>query len=499
MNTDYQPQFEETLDPQNWDEVRALGHRMVDDMLDCLQTVRERPVWQRPPRHVKARLQEPIPEQPQGIEQAYNDFKELVLPYPKGNIHPRFWGWVDGTGTAFGALADMLAAFMNPNLGVADHSAVHVERQVINWSKQMLGFPDTASGIMTSGASVANLTGLLVARNSVANVDVRNHGVRAAPGKLTLYGSSETHSSFIKAVDIIGLGLSAFRKIPVNRDHEVDLNAMRQAIARDREHGHLPFCIVANAGTVNAGAIDPLDDLLALAKSEELWLHVDGAFGALARLLPEYNERLRNLHQADSVAFDFHKWLYVPYEAGCVLVRDGEKHHQALAVSADYLEPQSRGMAAGPEPLSNYSVQLSRGFKALKVWLSLKEHGLEKYRRLIRQNIEQTRYLAALVEENARLELLAPVPLNIVCYRFNPGGLDERTLNRVNKDLLAELQERGIAAPSYTLIDGKFAIRMANTNHRSRKDDFHRLAQASAAIGEAILCADPADALPGQS
>ncbi len=493
MNNDCQPQFAETLDPENWDEVRALGHRMVDDMVSSLQTVRERPVWQRPPEHVKARFREPIPEDPQGIERAYEDFKELVLPYPKGNIHPRFWGWVDGTGTAFGAFADMLAAFMNPNLGVADHSAVHVERQVINWSKQMLGFPDNSSGILTSGASVANLTGLLVARNSIADVDIRNHGARAAGGKLTLYGSAETHSSLIKAVDILGLGLSAFRKIPVDKNHEVNVEALRAAIVQDREHGRIPFCIVANAGTVNAGAIDPIDDLVALARSENLWLHVDGAFGALARLLPEYGERLQNLHKADSVAFDFHKWLYVPYEAGCVLVRDGKKHHQALAVSADYLEPQSRGMAAGPEPLSNYSVQLSRGFKALKVWLSLKEHGIEKYRRLIRQNILQARYLAELVEENVKLELLAPTPLNIVCYRFNPGGLDEKELDRINREVLAELQERGIAAPSYTLIDGKFAIRMANTNHRSRKDDFHRLAQASVAVGQAILCAEATD------
>lgn len=494
MNTTYQPEHEETLDPENWDLARDLGHRMIDDLIDYWQTVRERPVWQRLPAEVKERFDEPLPEEPQGMQQAYQDFQDLVLPYPKGNIHPRFWGWVDGTGTVFGAFAEMLAAGMNSNLGVADHSAVHVERQVINWSKKMLGFPGAASGILTSGGSEANLIGLLVARNSVANADIGNYGVGNAEGRLTLYGSTESHSSLMKAADILGLGKDAFRKVPVNENFEVDVGALRAAIVRDREQGQVPFCIVGNAGTVNTGAIDPLAKLAELAQAEKLWFHIDGAFGALAALLPEYEEKIRGLRKADSVAFDFHKWLYVPYEAACVLVRDAEKHRNALAVSADYLNPQARGMAAGPEPLANYSIQLSRGFKALKVWLSLKEHGIDKYRRLIRQNIHQARYLGSLVEGSPKLELLAPVSLNIVCYRYNPGGFDEDELNRLNQTLLAELQERGIAAPSYTVINGRFAIRMANTNHRSRRKDFHHLVQASLAIGEAILCARPAEA-----
>lgn len=495
MNTTYQPEHEETLDPEDWDLARGLGHRMIDDLIDYWKTVRDRPVWKRPPDEVKARFHEPLPEKPQGMQQAYRDFQDLVFPYPKGNIHPSFWGWVDGTGTVFGAFAEMLAAGMNSNLGVADHSAVYVERQVISWSKEMLGFPGTASGILTSGASEANLIGLLVARNSVANTDVGNYGMGNAEGRLTLYGSTESHSSLIKAADILGLGKEAFRKVPVNENFQIDLGALRAAIVRDREQGHVPFCIVGNAGTVNTGAIDPLDELAELARAEKLWFHIDGAFGALAALLPEYENKIRGLSKADSLAFDFHKWLYVPYEAACVLVRDAEKHHHALAVSADYLNPQARGMAAGPEPLSNYGIQLSRGFKALKVWLSLKEHGIDKYRRLIRQNIHQARYLGSLVEASQKLELLAPVSLNIVCYRYNPGGFDEDALNRLNQTLLAELQERGIAAPSYTVISGRFAIRVANTNHRSRREDFHRLVQASLAIGEAILCARPAEAV----
>ncbi len=388
LDDELQP--EETLDPEDWAAMRALGHRMVDDMMSYLETVRERPVWQPIPDHVKAHLKGPLPLEPQGAEGAYRDFLETVLPYPMGNIHPRFWAWVIGTGTPLGALSEMLAATMNPNVGGGEHVANDVEAQVLDWCKEMLGYPAGASGLLVSGGSMANLVGLTVARNTRAGFDVRQHGLQAASAQMTLYGSCEMHSSIHKAAELLGLGSAALRRIPVNADHEMDVSRLRAAIAEDRDAGHLPFCVVGNAGTVNTGAFDRLQALADLCEGEGLWFHVDGAFGALACLSPDLRPLTAGLTRADSVAFDLHKWLYVPYEAGCVLVRHPDAHRQAFAVVPEYLAHASRGLAGGNLWFSDYGIQLSRGFRALKVWLSIKEHGIRKYSRVIRQNVGQS-------------------------------------------------------------------------------------------------------------
>ena len=228
---------EETLDPQDWDELRALGHRMVDDMLTYLQTVRDRPVWQPIPNDVKEQLHQPLPAEPQGADEAYQDFLTNVLPHPMGNIHPRFWGWVIGTGTPFGALSEMLAATINPNMGGGDHVPNYVERQVLDWCKEMLGFPPEASGLLVSGGSMANFVGLAVARNSRAGFDVRAQGVAASPKPMTFYGSVEMHSCLQKAVELLGLGNDALRRIPVNADYQIDLAALDRAIQIDRAAG----------------------------------------------------------------------------------------------------------------------------------------------------------------------------------------------------------------------------------------------------------------------
>jgi glutamate/tyrosine decarboxylase-like PLP-dependent enzyme len=490
---------EETLDPEDWESMRTLGHRMLDDMLDYMGTVRERPAWQHAPDRVKAHFRGPLPLDPQPPEEIYEEFLENVLPYPIGNIHPRFWGWVFGTGTVLGAYAEFLAASMNTNSGDLDHhSANHLEKQLIDWCKEMLGFPASASGLLTSGCSAANLIGLAVARNTQAGFDLRREGIHAAPKKMVLYASQEIHSSIQKAVELLGLGGDALRYVPVNDDFQIDLQALRAVITQDREDGHLPFCVVGAAGTVNTGAIDDLDALADICQGEDLWLHVDGAFGAWAALVSGLRDRLAGMERADSLAFDLHKWMYMPYEIGCVLVRHNEQHHKAFSLTPVYLSRagDGRGLTGGDLPwLTDYGFQLSREFRALKAWMSLKEHGTRKYARMIQQNIDQARYLAELVDAAPELELAAPVPLNVVCFRYVGPGLDDAApkalnnnaaLDALNKEILVELQEGGIAVPSGTTVAGKYVLRVGHTNHRSRREDFEVLVREVIRIGDEL-------------
>lgn len=475
---------EETLDPPDWEALRALGHRMLDEMLTYLATVRERPVWQPVPEGVKEHLKQRLPIKGAGAEQTYEEFRANILPHTMGNIHPRFWGWVIGTGTPFGMLAEMLAAGMNPNVSGGEMGPIYVERQVLDWCKEMFGFPPHASGLLVSGASMANLVALTVARNAKGKSDVLKAGLRATPQPMTLYASSETHSSVQKAVELLGLGSDALRRIPVNENYQIDIAELESVMAQDRAGGFQPFCIVGNAGTVNTGAFDDLQNLAEICARENLWFHVDGAFGALVALSPELRLMVAGLERADSLAFDLHKWMSIPYEAGGVLVRDADEHHQSFASSGIYLSRAKRGLAAGPTWFNEYGMQLSRSFRALKVWMLIKEHGIEKYGRLITQNVAQARYLVSLIEAaSPELELLAPAPLNIVCFRFTDQGLDEAQLNHLNEEILGRLQESGVALPSHTKLEGRYALRVAISNHRSRREDFEMLVSKVIELG----------------
>jgi aromatic-L-amino-acid decarboxylase len=486
MTQNKQP-LEETLDPTDWESMRALGHRMVDDMLDYTETIRERPVWQHMPDAIKSYSGSPLPLEPQSPEEVYEEFRECVLPYPIGNIHPRFWGWVIGTGTIYGALAEFLAATMNTNTGgLGNHVANHIEKQVLDWLKEMLGFPASASGLLTSGCSAANLIGLAVARNVKAGFDLRQEGLSGATRKMVLYASEQSHSSIQKAVELLGLGSEALHLVPVNGSFQIDLRALQAIIAQDRQSGHLPFCVVGAAGTTNTGAVDDLDTLADICAEQDLWLHVDGAFGAWAALAPSAKDLVSGMERADSLAFDLHKWMYMPYEIGCVLVREEQAHRRTFSLTPDYLaHGDGSGLAGADLPwFSDYGFQLSRGFRALKAWMSLKEHGALKYGRLIQQNIDQARYLAELVEEAPELELAAPVMLNVVCFRYVGAGLDDATLDKVNQHIVEDLQERGIAVPSGTTLSGRYVLHVANTNHRSRREDFDVLVRKTIEIGQ---------------
>jgi glutamate/tyrosine decarboxylase-like PLP-dependent enzyme len=485
--TKEQLEIENTLDPKNWTEMRELGHRMIDDMMDYLQNIREQPVWKIIPDEVKNYYDKNIPLDPQNIEDIYMEFKQFILPYNKGNVHPRHWSWVEGNGTPFGVLADLLASGMNANVTIGEHAAMYIDRQVIEWCKQMFNYPKSATGILVSGGSIANITALIVARNNLESKTIRKDGVRAIVSPLVLYCSTETHSCIQKAAEVIGIGTSGVRKIPVANDYRINIDELKKTIEIDLSEGYYPFCVVGNAGTVNTGAIDDLDSLYELCRRYKLWFHVDGAFGALAKLVPEYSKELKVIELADSVAFDLHKWMYMPYEVGCTLIKDGDAHRNAFSVIPNYLLHHERGLASGPEPINNYGMELSRGFKALKVWMSLKEHGLKKYSSLIRQNIAQAFYLESLIKEREELELLTPVTMNIVCYRYSKPGMNLDKLNFLNKEILMILQERGIASPSYTILNGKYSIRVAITNHRSRKEDFELLIEETIKIGYELI------------
>lgn len=478
-------QNEETLDPQDWDKLRALGHKMLDEMFDHFLSLRNKPVWQPMPENVKKNFAQPIPFQGEGEEKVLEEFLDKVLPYPNGNIHPRFWGWVQGNGFPLAMIADMLASGLNPHMAGFNQAPAMVEKQVISWLIELMDMPKSASGILTSGGSMANFIGLIVARHSKAGFDLRQNGLYNQP-RLVFYGSSETHYWAQLAIEILGLGKIAYRAIPVNSAFQLDIEKLKEKIKLDRELGEHPICVIATAGTVNTGAID---DLLALSKicsDENLWFHIDGAFGALINLVPNLKHLLKGMQQADSLAFDLHKWGYLPFEIGCLLVKDEKIHLDTFSRTASYVSETNRGMLAGGLHFAQRGIELTRGFKALKVWIALKAYGVDKLSRIIEQNVSQAEYLASLIGKHKCLEILAPVSLNIVCFRFKQENLSEHKLNRFNEELLLQIQESGVAVLSGTTINGSFALRVAITNHRSRFEDFDLLVQKTIELGQAI-------------
>ncbi|MEN9897075.1 MAG: hypothetical protein RLZZ66_724 [Pseudomonadota bacterium] len=459
----------ESLDPKDWPAFRLLAHQLLDDMLDYTQHIQTHPVWQPLPETLKAQLQQPLSEKT--LEQAHRYFMTHMLPYAVGNTHPRFMGWVHGGGTPVGMLAEMLSAGLNANLGGRNQAPVEMERQVMRWVRDLFHFPDSASGIFVTGTSMANLIGCLCAKTRVLGESTRQEGVGQSR-HLTAYTSTAAHISIAKALDISGIGTNALRKISVNAQYEIDITQLEKVIAEDKAAGKLPFLVIATVGTVDVGAIDAIDPIADLCAKEGIWLHIDGAFGALAMLSPELAPRLQGIERADSMAFDFHKWGQVPYDAGFILVRDSELHQQTFASPAAYLQRQERGLSANSPWACDFGLDLSRSFRALKTWFTLSVYGNEKLGQVILHTCHLAQYLKQQVLQTPELELLAPVALNIVCFRYRFAGTD---LNWLNTEIVIALQESGEAAPSSTTLNGQVAIRAAIVNHRTTQQDIDTL------------------------
>ena len=470
----------ETLDPKDWPTFRALAHQMLDDMLDYTQHIHTRPVWQPLPEALKATLQQPLSEKT--IEQAHREFMTAILPYAVGNTHPRFMGWVHGGGTPVGMLAEMLAAGLNANLGGRNQAPVEIERQVMRWVRDLFQFPDTASGIFVTGTSMANFIGCLCAKTSVLGASTRKEGVGQST-HLTAYTSTAAHISIAQALDISGIGTNALRKIAVNTQYEIDITQLEKAIANDKSAEKRPFLVVATVGTVDVGAIDNIEAIADLCQKEGIWLHIDGAFGALAMLSPELAPRLKGIERADSIAFDFHKWGQVPYDAGFILVRDSALHQQAFASPAAYLQRQERGLSANSPWACDFGLDLSRSFRALKTWFTLSVYGDEKLGQVISHTCHLAQYLQARIQQIPELELLAPVALNIVCFRYRCAGVD---LNWLNTEIVIALQESGDAAPSSTTLNGCVAIRAAIVNHRTTQHDIDTFLASTLRLGATL-------------
>lgn len=472
------------LDPEDWDTFEANAHLALSAAIQALRAKPSEPVWRPPERSIIEHLDGNLPARGGDIEAVRSRLTQL-LPFGVGNTHPGFFGWVHGSGTPGNLLPEIVAAAMNSNCGGRNHIAIHIERQVIAWFVALFGWPAQSSGLVTSGTSMATIIAAKVARDAACSFTSRQQGLSGP--RLTGYVSQQAHSCLDRAFDMLGLGSLALRKIAVDDNHQIILSDLEEKITTDRANGFEPFFLAGTAGTVNTGAIDPLRDLADIARREQLWFHIDGAFGASLMLSEKHRARLSGIEQADSLAFDFHKWMHVNYAAGCVLIRDADQHRKSFATRPDYLATDGEALAGGEPWPVDFGPELSREFRALKVWAHFLEHGAEKIAQSIEKNCDQARYLADQVDAHRNLERLAPVASSICCFRYAPTGYFPNQLDALNQAIVTELQSSGLAAPSTTRLDDKLAIRVNITNHRTQFEDLDRLIKAIDEIGGRIL------------
>jgi aromatic-L-amino-acid decarboxylase len=476
------------------DKFRALGHALVDQIAEFLESLPSRPVTPgESPEQVRSLLgNQPLPEQATPPERLLGEVADLLFGHSTFNGHPRFWGYITAAAAPIGALADLLAATVNPNVGAWELAplATEIEVQTIRWIADLIGYPSDCGGLLTSGGNMANFTAFLAARQAQATWNVREQGLRAGPGQLRVYVSAETHTWIQKAVDLFGMGTDAIRWIPTHDDLRIDLDALRAQIEHDKAQGDVPFLVVGTGGSVSTGAIDPLPELAAICREYGLWFHVDGAYGAPAAALPDAPADLKGLREADSVALDPHKWLYSALEAGCVLV----KNPQALLNTFSYHPAYYHFDEVDEAPGINYfeyGLQNSRGFRALKVWLGLRQAGGSGYIRMIADDIALAKELDRLVRDHEELEAVTQ-GLSITTFRYVPRDLHGAAdavatyLNQLNEELLTRLQKGGEAYLSNAVIRGQFLLRLCIVNFRSRLADIRALPAIVTRVGREV-------------
>jgi glutamate/tyrosine decarboxylase-like PLP-dependent enzyme len=467
------------------EEVRRLGRLAADAVADHRAGLGARPVFGKVGPEAGL-FDEPLPEDGRPVEEILAFVREHVLTRPFGNSHPRFFAFINATADPVGTIADYLASAMNPNCWGGDHAAIHVEDQVIRWLAEILGLPATAEGILTSGGSMANFTALGTARRAVAP-GVREEGVAGVP-RLVVYASDQVHNCVDKAVDLLGIGLKQLRKVPTDERFRMRLDLLRAAVDADRKAGLTPAIVVGNAGTVNTGSIDPLEELADFCARESLWCHADGAYGAMATIAPALRPLLKGIERAHSVAADPHKWLYVPYEAGAALVREAGRMADAFRKPAEYLIHDAESPVNGPVAFNERGYELSRGFKALKVWMGLKSHGRRGYARAIEHDVALARFLADAVRAHPDFELLVEPVLSIVNFRYRPRdtGLPDADLDRLNRKIVNRLVGSGAFFLAPTTLKGRTSLRVAIVNFRTAEDDLTALVEEVQRVGREL-------------
>jgi len=472
------------------DEFRKIGHQLIDQISDFLGSLPNRPLTTgETPTDIRNLLgQKSLPEEGTDAGQLITDVATMLIDHSLFNGHPRFWGYITSSAAPIGILGDLLAAAINPNVGAWSLSPVasEIEHQVIYWIAEMVDYPTDCGGILVTGGNMANFVGFLAVRHAKTQQksieDLRS---------LRLYASDETHTWIHKAVDMYGLGKESVCWITTDSDQRIDLKLLRQQIEKDKNDGLDPFMVIGTAGSVSTGVVDPLPKISKICKEQDLWFHVDGAYGAFAAALPDASADLKGLKDADSVALDPHKWLYAPLEAGCALVRDVS----VLRDTFSYHPPYYKFDEVKGEPaisFVDYGPQNSRGFRALKVWLALCQAGRNGFIKMISDDIHLASKLFGIVKKTPDLEAFTN-NLSITTFRYAPETTDknnedrESYLNELNTAILTRLQEGGEAYVSNAVVNGKYLLRACIVNFRTDHKDIEALPEIILRLGKEVV------------
>ena len=475
-------------------EFKALGHDVIDLLAQYYAEMESAPAFPGcKPTDVAALFDAPPPERPESIDAILADWRDKIIPNSSRQGSPRWFGFVNGSGSQIGALADAMASTVNPNCGGwrASPAASEIERRTIRWLAELIGYVPDCGGVFVSGGTMANVAALRVALVAKATWDVAADGLqsRGGAGRMTVYmADHEVHVSFVRAMDLLGLGRTALRAVPSNDDFTIDIAALEQMIVDDTAAGMTPFCIVGHLGSINVGAIDDINALADVAQRHSLWFHLDGACGALGGMLPELRPHYAGMPRADSVSFDAHKWLGVPYEAGCVMVRDIAAMRRAFELQATYLLPAKDNEYSGVNYF-DYGPQLSRSWRALKVWMTLRYYGAEGIRTFFRQTMACAQRLHELVSASDDFEVVQPSPLlYIYSFRWAPKELrgNAALLDDLNQKISDELQRRLLAFAMTTRIRGRVTQRLSICSHRTTIADIEATFEAMRAIGREL-------------